>query len=147
MLTPDYVACIVAETVEELPLDLGLRAVLLRLLVKLLELKPLQIDLLEAFHARVVLNSTLKGALRDVGEASERLHLEVATIDKLINVFLVDLFKFMFKGAVVLGHLQSIQSPLLVDFRAFLMASGAFLVNKASLVGSDRLFRVLIGGV
>ena len=71
MLTPDDVAGIVAETVEELPLDLGLRAVLLRLLVKLLELKPLQIDLLEAFHARVVLHSTLKGAFRDVGEASK----------------------------------------------------------------------------
>ena len=63
MLAPDDVARIVAETVEEFPLDLGLRAVLLRLLVELLELKPLQIDLLEAFHARVVLNSTLKGAL------------------------------------------------------------------------------------
>ena len=65
------VAGIILETVHELTFDLGLGTILLVLLAQLLELEPLQVDLLEALHARVVLNGTLESALRYVREARQ----------------------------------------------------------------------------
>ena len=97
---------IVIEAIHEFALNLRLRSVLLALLSELLELKSLQIDLLEALHARIVLHGTLECALRNIGKARQRLHLEVTAIDKLIDVFFVHLFELFFERSVVLRHLQ-----------------------------------------
>ena len=106
------VAWIIVETIHKLAFDLRLGTILLALLTELLELEPLQVDLFEALHARVILNSTLEGALRDVREASERLHFEVTAIDELIDVLFVDLFKLLFESAVILRHLKIVLSQL-----------------------------------
>ena len=100
------VAWIIVETIHKLAFDLRLGTILLALLTELLELEPLQVDLFEALHARVILDGTLEGALRDVREASKRLHFEVTAIDELIDVLFVDLFEFFFESAVILGHLH-----------------------------------------
>ena len=68
----------------------------LSLLSELLELETLEVDLLQALHSLVIFIRTLESALRDIRETCERLYFEVATVDKLVNVFLVDLFKFFF---------------------------------------------------
>jgi len=106
ILTLRNVARVVLETVHEFPLHCGLWPILFALLAQLLELKSLEVHLLKTLHARVVLNDTLEGAFRDLGESSKRLHLEVASIDELINVFLVDFLELLFKCPVVLRHLE-----------------------------------------
>ena len=101
---------VVAEAVQELALDHGLAPVLLsRLLPQLLELQSLQVDLLEPLHSRIVLHRTLESALRNLGEARQGLHLEVTPINKLVDVFLVHLLKFVLEASVVLGHLKGVR--------------------------------------
>ena len=60
---------VVTEAVQELALHYGFASVLLGLLPQLLELKSLQVDLLEPLHARVVLHRALESSLRDLREA------------------------------------------------------------------------------
>jgi len=63
MVTLRNVLRIVGETIKELALNRGFRPMLLLfLLAKLLEFEPLQIDLLQALHARV-LHDTFECAL------------------------------------------------------------------------------------
>lgn len=97
---------IVAEAVQELSLHSGFLIRLFLLLTQLLELKSLQVDLFEAFHAWIVLDGTLECALGDFRESCQRLNLKVASVDKLVNVFLVDLLKFFFESSVIFGHLK-----------------------------------------
>lgn len=97
-------------------------------LAQLLELQPLKVNLLEVFHLRVA-GDALKGALGEVREVCQRLHLEVTSINKLIDIFLVKLFEFLFKRAVVLG--QSVLGSAVKIFRVLGQAGlGTLVVCK-----------------
>ena len=105
-LSFSYIFRIVIEAIHEFPLHWGLRFVLFLLATELLELKALQVDLLEALHAWVVVDGTLESTFRNVGEAREGLHLKVAAVNELIDVLLVVLFKLLFEGTVIFRHLE-----------------------------------------
>ena len=103
LLSTDDLAGVVDKSVHEGPrLATLLRpGRLLGGLPQLLELKPLQVDLLEVLHLGVT-RDALEGALGEVREAGERLNLKVASVNKLIDIFFVELFELVFERPVVL---------------------------------------------
>ena len=108
ILTLRDVARFIGESVLEYPMLRLRSSELLSLLAQLLELESLEVDLLEALHAGVVLDGTLEGALGDLGEAGKRLHFEVTSVDELVYVFLVNLLELFLKCSIVFGHLKGV---------------------------------------
>jgi hypothetical protein len=70
---------------------------------QVLELQSLQVDFLKTLHLRV-LGGALECALGQLREPGQRLHLEVASVNELVDVLLVELLEFLFERTVVLGQ-------------------------------------------